>query len=213
MIYSGMAFICCAFLLVSLSGFLNSVMTEKEKAAKGLLYDANNDPELQREMLETHCRVAEYNNLPLNNFAERDKLLRTIINAGCNCTVISPFFCDYGYNITVGDNFFANVNLVVLDGAKVTIGNNVFVAPNVGIYTAGHPLDAERRNAGLEYARPVTIGDNVWIGAGVSILPGVTIGNNSVIGAGSVVVRDVPPCAVAVGNPCRVIRKIDDGGE
>ena len=213
MIYSGMAFICCAFLLVSLSGFSISVMTEKEKAAKGLLYDANNDPELQREMLETHCRVAEYNNLPLNNFAERDKLLRTIINAGCNCTVISPFFCDYGYNITVGDNFFANVNLVVLDGAKVTIGNNVFVAPNVGIYTAGHPLDAERRNAGLEYARPVTIGDNVWIGAGVSILPGVTIGNNSVIGAGSVVVRDVPPYAVAVGNPCRVIRKIDDGGE
>lgn len=188
-------------------------MTEKEKAAKGLLYDANNDPELQREMLETHCRVAEYNNLPLNNFAERDKLLRTIINAGCNCTVISPFFCDYGYNITVGDNFFANVNLVVLDGAKVTIGNNVFVAPNVGIYTAGHPLDAERRNAGLEYAFPVTIGDNVWIGAGVSILPGVTIGNNSVIGAGSVVVRDVPPYAVAVGNPCRVIKKIDDGGE
>ncbi len=213
MIYSGMAFICCAFLLVSLSGFSISVMTEKEKAAKGLLYDANNDPELQREMLETHCRVAEYNNLPLNNFAERDKLLRTIINAGCNCTVISPFFCDYGYNITVGDNFFANVNLVVLDGAKVTIGNNVFVAPNVGIYTAGHPLDAERRNAGLEYARPVTIGDNVWIGAGVSILPGVTIGNNSVIGAGSVVVRDVPPYAVAVGNPCRVIKKIDDGGE
>ena len=185
-------------------------MTEKEKAAKGLLYDANNDPELQREMLETHCRVAEYNNLPLNNLAERDNLLRTIINAGCNCTVISPFFCDYGYNITVGDNFFANVNLVVLDGAKVTIGNNVFVAPNVGIYTAGHPLDAERRNAGLEYARPVTIGDNVWIGGDVTILPGVAIGEGSVIGAGSVVTKDIPDHVVAAGNPCRVLRNITE---
>lgn len=188
-------------------------MTEKEKAAKGLLYDANNDPELQREMLETHCRVADFNNLPLSAVEERGKLLRSIINAGRNCTVISPFFCDYGYNITVGDNFFANVNLVVLDGAKVTIGDNVFIAPNVGIYTAGHPLDVKRRNAGLEYAYPVTIGDNVWIGAGVSILPGVTIGDNSVIGAGSVVTCDVPPDVVAAGNPCRIIKKIDNACE
>ena len=173
-------------------------MTEKEKAAEGLLYDANNDPQLQREMLDAHCRVAEYNAVPFTDAGKRDKLLRSLINAGSNCTVLSPFFCDYGYNITVGDNFFANVNLVVLDGAKVTIGNNVFIAPNVGIYTAGHPLDVARRNAGLEYAYPVTIGDNVWIGAGVSILPGVTIGDNSVIGAGSVVTRNVPAGVVAV---------------
>ena len=188
-------------------------MTEKEKAAKGLLYDANNDPELQREMLETHCRVADFNNLPLSAVEERDKLLRFIINAGRNCTVISPFFCDYGYNITVGDNFFANVNLVVLDGAKVTIGNNVFIAPNVGIYTAGHPLDVKRRNAGLEYAYPVTIGDNVWIGGNVVILPGVSIGDNAVIAAGSVVTGDIPAGALAMGTPCKVKRIIDQEAE
>ena len=111
-------------------------------------------------------------------------------------------------NIEIGENFYANVNLVILDGAKVSIGANAFIAPNVGIYTAGHPLDAEQRNRGLEYARPVTIGNNVWIGAGVCILPGVTIGDNTVIGAGSVVTKDIPSNVLAVGNPCRVIKEI-----
>lgn len=182
--------------------------TEKEKAAEGLLYDANNDAQLQQEMYDTRCNVYRYNSLPPWEQEERDRLIRTILKLGKNGCVISPFYCDYGSNIEIGDNFFANTNLVILDGAKVTIGNNVFIAPNVGIYTAGHPLDVAQRNAGLEYAYPVTIGDNVWIGAQVCILPGVTIGDNTVIGAGSVVTKDIPSNVVAVGNPCRVIKSI-----
>lgn len=110
----------------------------------------------------------------------------------------------------MGENFYANVNLVILDGAKVCIGDNAFIAPNVGIYTAGHPLGASDRNKGLEYAYPITIGNNVWIGAGAIILPGVTIGNNVVIGAGSVVTKNIPAYSLAVGNPCRVIKRIDE---
>ncbi len=121
-----------------------------------------------------------------------------------------PFFCDYGYNISVGKNFYANFNLVILDGAKVTFGDNVFIAPNCGFHTAGHPIDPVERNKGLEYARPITVGNNVWIGASVTVLPGVTIGDNCVIGAGSVVTKDITAGSVAVGNPCRVIRKIDE---
>ena len=127
-----------------------------------------------------------------------------------NTVILSPFQCDYGYNIEIGDNFFANVNLVILDGAKVRIGNNAFIAPNVGIYTAGHPFDVKQRNEGLEYAFPVTIGDNVWIGAQACILPGVTIGDNTVIAGGSVVTKDIPANVIAAGNPCRVIREITE---
>lgn len=119
-----------------------------------------------------------------------------------------PFLCDYGYNIHIGDNFYANHNLVILDGATVKFGDNVFVAPNCGFYTAGHPIDAAERNKGLEYARPITVGNDVWIGGNVCVLPGVTIGDDCVIGAGSVVVKDIPPHSVAVGNPCKVIKKI-----
>lgn len=185
--------------------------TEKEKAAEGLLYNANYDETLQAEMKATRGIVFEYNNLSPLQDEEREKILGSLLGKkGKNVTIISPFYCDYGYNIEVGDNFFANTNFVVLDGAKVKIGNNVFIAPNVGIYTAGHPLDAEQRNEGLEYAFPVTIEDDVWIGGHVCIMPGVTIGKGTVVGAGSVVTKDLPANSLAVGNPCRVLREITE---
>lgn len=184
-------------------------MTEKEKCAQGLLYDANYDAELLAERLRAKELLYDYNRLRPSQQTERRALLERLLGKMGQQTVIEqPFFCDYGYNIEVGANFFANFNFVVLDEAKVRIGDNVFIAPNVGIYTAGHPLDVAQRNQGLEYARPVTIGNNVWIGAGVSILPGVTIGDGVVIGAGSVVTKDIPAGMLAVGNPCRVVREI-----
>lgn len=128
---------------------------------------------------------------------------------GEHFTIEQPFLCDYGHNIFLGEDFYANFNCVILDEAPVTFGNHVFVAPNCGFYTAGHPLDAELRNRGLEYARPITIGHNVWIGAQVCVLPGVTIGDNCVIGAGSVVTKDIPAHSLAVGNPCRVVRHLN----
>ena len=159
-------------------------MTEKEKCCQGLLYDANYDVELLADREKAKEQLYDYNRLRPSQQAEKTQQLKSLLGKTGNKLIIEPpFACDYGYNIEVGENFYANVNLVILDGARVSIGDNVFIAPNVGIYTAGHPLDAEQRNKGLEYAYPVTIGNNVWIGAGVNILPGVTIGDNVVIGA------------------------------
>ena len=125
-----------------------------------------------------------------------------------NFLIEQPFMCDYGYNIEIGENFYANHNMIILDGNKVKFGDNVFIAPNCSFYTAGHPLDYVIRNKGLEYAKPIEVGDNVWIGGNVVVLPGVTIGNNCVIGAGSIVTKDIPDNSLAVGNPCRVIKKL-----
>ena len=184
-------------------------MTEKEKCCQGLLYDANYDVELLADREKAKEQLYDYNRLRPSQQAEKTQQLKSLLGKTGNKLIIEPpFACDYGYNIEVGENFYANVNLVILDGARVSIGDNVFIAPNVGIYTAGHPLDAEQRNEGLEYAYPVTIGNNVWIGAGVNILPGVTIGDNVVIGAGSVVTKDIPANVLAVGNPCRVMKDI-----
>lgn len=129
---------------------------------------------------------------------------------GKNVTVNAPFWCDYGYNTSVGDYFFANRNCQILDGGRVTFGNHVFIAPNCCFTTAEHAIDAEQRIEGLEVALPIVVGNNVWIGAGSIILGGVTIGDNTVIGAGSVVTKNIPANVIAVGTPCRVLRKITE---
>lgn len=183
-------------------------MTEKEKRDAGLIYDANYDDALLREVLHAQDACFEYNSMTPSD-PRRDGFIRELLGkTGENLMIRSPFYCDYGYNIEIGDNFFANFNTTILDGAPVRFGDNVFIAPNCGFYTAGHPIDFPRRNAGLEYAWPITVGDNVWFGAGVSVMPGVTIGSNVVIGAGSLVNKDIPDNVIAVGNPCRVIREI-----
>ena len=177
----------------------------------GMIYDANYDKELIEERKQPKDLCYRFNQLMPSDDDGQQELLRELLGSmGKNCEIKAPFWCDYGYNIEVGRNFFANHNIVILDAAKVTFGDNVFVAPNCGFYTAGHPIDANQRNAGLEYAKPITIGNDVWIGAGVHVMPGVTIGSNVVIGGGSVVVKDIPSDSVAVGNPCRVIRKITE---
>lgn len=186
-------------------------MSEKEKMLNQQLYDANYAPELIKERTFAKELCYDYNHLRPSQRAERKQLLQKLLGkTKDNYTITAPFWCDYGYNIELGENFYANHNLVILDGAKVTFGDNVFVAPNCGFYTASHPLDYERRNAGLEYAYPITVGDNVWIGGGVQVMPGVTIGSNVVIGGGSVVTKDIPDNCVAVGNPCKVIRPITE---
>lgn len=186
-------------------------MTEKEKRDLGGLYDPNHDRQLQAEMTACKELCHQYNQLSPSCTEERDALLGRILGrAGERVCVLAPFWCDYGENITVGDDFFANHNLVILDGAGVTFGDRVFIGPNCEFYTAGHPVDAERRGAGLEYAWPIRVGSDVWFGGGVQVMPGITIGSDVVIGSGSVVTRDVPDHVVAAGNPCRVLRAITD---
>lgn len=186
-------------------------MTEKEKMRAQMLYDANYDQALMEERDKSKDLCYQYNQLrPSDKAGQREVLKKLLGKTGENFIITAPFWCDYGYNITLGENFYANHNLVILDAAKVTFGDNVFVAPDCGFHTAGHPIDFERRNQGLEYAYPITVGDNVWIGAGVQVMPGVTVGSNVVIGGGSVVVKDIPSNCVAVGNPCKVIRAITE---
>lgn len=183
-------------------------MTEKDKQAKGILYDSG-DPELCLDRRRCKDLCFAYNQLPPSHREDRRKLLKQLLGKTGERLHIEPtFWCDYGYNISVGENFYMNHNCVILDCAAVTFGDHVLIAPNCGFYTAGHPLDPEQRNQGLEYAYPITVGSNVWIGGSCVILPGVKIGDNCIIGAGSVVTKDIPADCVAVGNPCRVLRKI-----
>ncbi|MBP5311092.1 MAG: sugar O-acetyltransferase, partial [Lachnospiraceae bacterium] len=161
--------------------------------------------------MENKKKVFRFNNLEPERKAEKEKLLKEILGkTGEYVNIEAPFHCDYGYNIEVGENFFANYNFVVLDVGKVRIGDNAQIAPNVSIYTAGHPIHPDSRNSGYEYGIDITIGDNVWIGGNSCIMPGVTIGNNVVIGAGSVVTKDLPDNVIAVGNPCKIVRKITE---
>lgn len=185
-------------------------MNQKERMLAGLPYKAWLDG-LPEESMANARLTFEYNNCPPDDREKADRLIRKILGrAGKNITIRPPFNCDYGKNIEVGDNFYANFNTVILDVGKVKIGNNVMFAPNVAVYTAGHPIHPDSRNSGYEYGIAVTIGDNVWIGGNTVINPGVTIGNNCVIGSGSVVTKDIPNNSIAVGNPARVIRKITE---
>lgn len=186
-------------------------MTEKEKMSKQLLYDANYDLDLLKERIYAKEMCYDFNGLRPSEMDKQKEIIKKLFGSTKeNLCIVAPFWCDYGYNIHIGENFFANHNFVILDCAKVTFGDNVFIAPNCVFSTAGHPLDVEQRNKGLEYAYPITVEDNVWIGASVTVLPNVTIGSGSVIAAGSIVNRDIPKGVIAAGNPCKVIRKITE---
>ena len=184
-------------------------MTEKEKMLAGLRYSAV-DAQLLKELNECKDVIHRYNQLLPSMMAERTAMLKSLLGhvGDDNILINQPFYCDYGKHISVGKRFFANFNFTVLDEALVTIGDDCFIGPNVSIYTACHSTDPVERNTRREWALPVTIGDNVWIGGSVTILAGVTIGDNVTIGAGSVVTRDIPSNVVAVGNPCHVIKEI-----
>jgi len=186
-------------------------MTEKEKAAAGYLYNANYDEEILADISRCNDLCHEFNQLKPSERTAQNEILKKIFGQMGNDVIVNtPFWCDYGYNTTVGDYFFANHNCQILDGGKVTFGNHVFIAPNCLFTTAEHALDVEQRNAGLEVALPITIGNNVWIGAGTIVLGGVSIGDNTVIGAGSVVTKSIPSNVIAVGVPCKVLREITE---
>ena len=183
-------------------------MTEKEKMLAGEIYDACN-PELLEELNAVKVLCQQYNQLLPTDFAARNEMLQQMLGqADADTFINQPFYCDYGKHIRVGKRFFANFCLTVLDEALVTFGDDCFVGPNVSIYTACHSTNPVERNTRQEWAKPVTIGNNVWIGGSVTILAGVTIGDNCTIGAGSVVTRDIPANSVAVGNPARVVKRV-----
>ena len=185
-------------------------MNQKERMLAGLPYKAWLDG-LDQERTLCKKKIHELNRLSPDHRDQIPELLKELLGkTGKNIMIEPPFHCDYGWNIHVGENFFANYNLTILDVGTVRIGDNAQIAPNVSIYTAGHPIHPDSRNSGYEYGIPITIGDNVWIGGNAVILPGVTIGNNVVIGAGSVVSKDIPDNMIAAGNPCRIIREITE---
>ena len=185
-------------------------MTEKEKMLTGKSYKSF-DEELLGERQYAKEQIFEFNYVRPSEIEKRNEIIKKLFSkVSDNFFIEPPFRCDYGYNISIGENFYTNYNCTILDCAKVTIGDNVLFSPNVSLFTAGHPIHFEPRNAGIEYAFPITIGNNVWIGGGVIVNPGITIGDNVVIGSGSVVTKDIPSNSIAVGNPCKVIREIID---
>ena len=181
-------------------------MTQWEKMISGQNYDAQ-DPELDALRRRAEALCHQLSLLSPHQEEQRQVLLRELLGAAGKDLSIRPgFWCDYGSNITVGDCFYANYNLVILDCAPVRFGSHVFVGPNCGFYTAGHPMLVPTRRQGVEFAKPITVGDDVWFGGNVTVLPGVTIGDGAVIAAGSVVTRDIPAGMLAAGCPCRPIR-------
>ena len=187
-------------------------MKEKEKMLKGELYNPISDPELYYDRIKCKTLCQKYNSLLPNQVKEKTDLIKKIFSkTGKNIWIEPNFWCDYGYNTEVGENFYMNHGCVILDPAKVTFGDNVFIGPSCGFYTAGHPIDSNTRNQGLEYAKPIKVGNNVWIGGNVSVMPGIEIGNNVVIGAGSVVTKNIPDNSIAAGSPAKIIRKSIDG--
>ena len=185
-------------------------MNNKEKMLNGYLYDAT-DLGLYKERLYAKDLCFKYNHTKPSNVNERQKIIRGLLSEiGEIFNIESDFWCDYGYNIKAGNNFYINHNCVMLDCAKIEFGDNVLIAPNCGFYTAGHPLDVEKRSKWIEYAYPIYVGNNVWFGANTIVLPNVKIGDNVVIGAGSVVTKDIPSNTLAYGSPCRVIREINE---
>ena len=184
-----------------------SMLSEKQKMLEGLLYNAS-DPELLQERKDARVLLKKFNDSLHDPELRKEVLSQLIPFQGKGVWMEPPFFCDYGYNIVLGNNVYFNFNCIILDVVKVIIGENSFFGPAVQIYTATHPLEWQPRSAGAESGKPVTIGSDVWVGGGSIICPGVTIGNRSVIGAGSVVVKDIPDDVLAVGNPCKVIRSL-----
>lgn len=182
--------------------------TEMEKMLSGELYRPE-DEKLHALHLKAEKNFEKYNKIPASKPKKRDKAIKRLFGkTGDIIRVETPFYCDYGCNIEVGENFFANYGCIILDVNKVKIGKNCMLAPNVGIYSATHPVKAEERYNGVELGLPITIGDNCWIGAGAIICPNVSIGDNVVVGAGSVVVKDVPSNVVVAGNPAKIIRNL-----
>ena len=183
-------------------------MTNKERRDAQMAYIS--DESVFEEQKICRKKLQKLNFMDRSDFDGIGKAIQDLFGKSEGAFVNPPFFCDYGTNIEVGKNFFANYNCTIIDVAKVRIGDNCQFAPNVSIYTAGHPIHPVSRNSLYEYGKEVIIGDNVWIGGNTVICPGVHVGSNTVIGAGSVVTRDIPDWCVAAGNPCRVIRKITD---
>ena len=184
-------------------------MQEKEKMLNGELYIAT-DKKLSQERINCKLLCQKYNNLKYDDIEKRTSLLKEILGKTSNKFFIEqPFVCDYGYNIEIGKNFYSNHNLVILDPAKVIFGDNVFIGPNCGFYTAEHPLDYQTRNKELEYAKPIVVGNNVWFGGNVTVIGGVSIGDNVVIGAGSVVTKDIPSNTVVAGTPAKIIKNLE----
>lgn len=185
-------------------------MTEKEKMLAGKLY-MSFDPELVAGRNKARRIIEAYNNSTYEETTLRQKWLDELLGKhGVNTTINSPFQCDYGYNISIGNHFFANYDCIFIDVNTISIGDNVMFGPKVCLYTAGHPIDAEVRNLQLEFGHPIKIGHNVWIGGNAVVNPGVTIGDNTIIGSGSVVTKDIPSNVIAAGIPCKVIRQITD---